>query len=258
MALVHLDFHSDVLQMAVNADVILPQAPTTQIGMGGKRESVFSTLYLLHGLSDDHTIWQRRTSIERYAARYGIAVVMPNAHRSWYTDMVHGGNYFTFISEELPAVCRSFFRGMSEERDYNYVAGLSMGGYGALKIAFANPERYAGVASFSGALDVYKYCEEEGYIGRRGWGDIFGELGNIPGTVNDVYGTAERQIAAGKQMPKVYLSCGTEDGLLPASRRMRAVLEQGGVEHAYREAPGNHNWDFWDDEIQHALAYFFG
>ena len=83
MALVHLDFHSDVLQMAVNADVILPQAPTTQIGMGGKRESVFSTLYLLHGLSDDHTIWQRRTSIERYAARYGIAVVMPNAHRSW-------------------------------------------------------------------------------------------------------------------------------------------------------------------------------
>ncbi|MBQ8350714.1 MAG: esterase family protein [Clostridia bacterium] len=258
MALVHLDFHSDVLQMAVNVDVILPQAPTTQVGMGGKRESVFPTLYLLHGLSDDHTIWQRRTSIERYAARYGIAVVMPNAHRSWYTDMAHGGKYFTYVSEELPTVCRSFFRGMSEAREYNYVAGLSMGGYGALKVAMANPTRYAGVASFSGAIDVYKYCLEEGYVGHRSWGDVFGSVDNIVGTVNDVYGTAERQIAAGATMPKIYLSCGTEDGFLPATQKMRAVLEKGGVAHAYREAPGNHTWEFWDDEIQRAIAYFFG
>lgn len=257
MALVHLGFHSDALQMAAAVDVILPQAPATQIGMGGKREDVFPTLYLLHGLSDDHTIWQRRTSIERYAARHGIAVVMPNAHRSWYTDMVHGGRYLTYIAEELPAICRSFFRGMSDKREYNYVAGLSMGGYGALKIALANPTRYAGAASFSGAMDVYRYCIEEGYMGRHGWGDIFGSADAIPGSVNDVYGLAERQIAAGATFPKLYLSCGTEDGLLPATQKMHGILEAGGIPHAYREAPGNHTWEFWDDEVARALDYFF-
>ncbi len=256
MAFLQVDLHSDVLGMAVSVDVILPQASSTQIGMGGKRERVFPTLWLLHGLSDDHTIWQRRTSIERYASRYGIAVVMPNAHRSWYTDMQHGGSYYTYITEELPCLCRSFFSGMSEAREYNYIAGLSMGGYGALKMAMAHPERYAGVASFSGAIDVSRYIKEEGYMGRLGWGDIFGDGADIGGTVNDVYGTAERQLAGGVKLPRIYLSCGTEDGLLPATRRMHDLLAGHGVSHAYREAPGNHNWDFWDDEIQRALAYF--
>ena len=258
MALLHMHFHSDVLGMASSVDVILPQAPTTQIGMGGKREQTFPTLYLLHGLSDDETIWQRRTSIERYAARYGIAVVMPNGHRSWYTDMAHGGKYFTYITEELPQICRSFFCGMSAEREFNYIAGLSMGGYGALKAAMAYPERYAGAASFSGAIDVVHYVEEEGYHGRRNWGDIFGETTTIVGTVNDVYGTAEKDIVAGVSLPALYLSCGTEDRLLPATRQMHALLDTHGVGHAYREAPGNHTWEFWDDEIQRALAYFFG
>ncbi len=256
MALLHVNFHSDVLQMAVSADVILPQAPTTQIGMGGKREKVFPTLYLLHGLSDDHSIWQRRTSIERYASRYGIAVVMPNGERSWYTDMAHGGSFFTYIAEELPRICRSFFNGMSDAREYNYIAGLSMGGYGALKLAMAYPERFAGAASFSGAIDVKRYIAEEGYIGRRGWGDVFGDT-DITGTVNDVYGTAQKQISAGTTLPAIYLSCGTEDALLPATQKMHALLETAEIPHAYREAPGNHNWDFWDDEIQRALAYFF-
>lgn len=257
MALLHTNFHSDALGMAVSADVILPQSSSTQIGMGGKRDSRFPTLYLLHGLSDDHTIWQRRTSVERYAARYGIAVVMPNAHRSWYTDMVHGGKYYTYISEELPRLCRSFFNGMSEEREYNYIAGLSMGGYGALKIAMANPDKFAGAASFSGAIDVCSYMAKDILDGGHMWQDVFGRVEDIVGTVNDVYGTTQKQIERGVGLPSIYLSCGTEDGLLPSTRKMHALLEQNGIKHAYREAPGNHNWEFWDDEIQHALSYFF-
>ncbi len=257
MALLHVNFHSDALQMAVGVDVILPQAPATQIGLGGKRETVFPTLYLLHGLSDDHTIWQRRTSIERYAAQYGIAVVMPNGHRSWYTDMAHGNRYYTFIAEELPRICRSFFNGMSDAREYNYIAGLSMGGYGALKVAMANPTNYAGVASFSGAMDVCRYVEQ-GHFDRRMWVDVFGEDFLIKGTVNDVYGTTQKQIESGATLPAIYLSCGTEDGLLPDTRKMHALLEEHQVPHDYREAPGNHNWDFWDGEIERALAFFFG
>lgn len=258
MAFVQLGFHSDALRLTVNVNVILPQAPTTQIGLAGRRDEVFPTLYLLHGLSDDHTIWQRLTSVERYASRYGIAVVMPTCHRSWYTDMVHGGAYFTYIAEELPAVCRSFFRGMSEDRAYNYIAGLSMGGYGAMKIAFAHPERFAGAASFSGALDVYSFCKNDKDFEHSEWANIFGAPENIPGTVNDVFGTAERQIAAGATLPELYISCGVDDFLLSQSRKLHALLDDHGVAHTYREAPGNHNWEFWDDEIERTMAHFFG
>lgn len=256
MALVHLDFHSDILKMAVSANVILPQTATSQIGMEGKRETTFKTLYLLHGLSDDHTIWERRTAIERYAARYGIAVVMPNGHRSWYTDMAHGGQYYTYIADELPRVCRSFFNGMSADREMNYIAGLSMGGYGALKIGFRNPERYAGVASFSGALDVGN--SHHIYDNAAYWEDVFGPIEQIAGSDNDVYAVAARNADEGKPQQKIYLSCGTEDGLLECTRRMKALLDEKNVPLAYREAPGTHCWEFWDDEIERALAFFFG
>ena len=99
MALLHVDFFSDVLGMCAEMDVILPERNRGQIGMEGKRgEGKYPVLYLLHGMSDDHTIWQRRTSIERYAADYGIAVVMPSTQLGWYTDMHIGFPWFTYIT----------------------------------------------------------------------------------------------------------------------------------------------------------------
>src|SRR5690606_35149889 len=113
-------------------------------------------LYLLHGLSDDDTIWLRRTSIERYVAGLGLAVVMPNVHRSFYADMAYGGQYWTFLTEELPRVAGDFFP-LSDAREDNYVAGLSMGGYGAFKWALSYPERFAAAGSLSGVLDLAKH-----------------------------------------------------------------------------------------------------
>ena len=110
MALIHCEFFSEVLGLSTAMTVILPQTTTTQIGLSGQvRGEVHPTLYLLHGMSDDHTIWVRRTSLERYVAPLGLAVVMPSVHRSFYTNMAHGGNYWTFISEELPMLAQSFF-----------------------------------------------------------------------------------------------------------------------------------------------------
>lgn len=111
MALLHVDFFSDVLGLSMNMDVILPQQTQGQIGMEGKgAEGKYKTLYLLHGMSDDQTIWQRRTSIERYASKLGIAVVMPTTHLAFYTDTTYGMQYWTFISQELPEICRQFFQ----------------------------------------------------------------------------------------------------------------------------------------------------
>lgn len=154
MALIDCKFYSEVLGLNTSMTVILPQQTTTQIGLSNvKRGDLHPTLFLLHGLSDDDSIWLRRTSIERYVAKLGIAVVMPQVHRSFYTDMASGGNYWTFISEELPALARSFFP-LSAKREDNFVAGLSMGGYGAIKLGLRKPEVFAAAASLSGALDM--------------------------------------------------------------------------------------------------------
>ena len=254
MALVHVNFHSDVLGMAVTMDVIIPQQSRTLIGMDTAGGGTCKTLYLLHGLSDDHTIWQRRTSIERYAADKNLAVVMPAAGKSWYTDMAHGDRWQTFITKEVPAVCRSMFRCMSDRREDNFVAGLSMGGYGALKMALSSPEEFAGVASFSGAINV----ADPKRFGSDYWYNIFGDPSTIEGSKNDVYTLIKEAAESGKPLPKVYMWCGLQDWLLPDSRKAKELLEQYGYDLTYSETDGNHSWTYWDREIQNAIKCFLG
>ena len=142
MAHLRVDFFSDSLSLSTSMTVLLPQRTTTQIGMtGAVTDGPPPVLYLLHGLSDDDTIWLRRTSIERYVAPLGLAVVMPQVHRSFYTDEHYGGAYWTFLSDELPRLVHEWFR-VSDRREETFVAGLSMGGYGALKWALRQPERF--------------------------------------------------------------------------------------------------------------------
>ena len=171
MALLHVNFFSEALGLCAQMDVILPEKARGQIGMPGKsEEGPLKTLYLLHGMSDDHTIWQRRTSIERYAAEKGIAVVMPTTHLGWYTDMHAGLNYFTYITGELPEICRRFFPNMSKDRADTWAAGLSMGGYGALKCGLRAGQTFSKVATLSGAMDVARVCEDQ--KGEKFWENI--------------------------------------------------------------------------------------
>jgi S-formylglutathione hydrolase FrmB len=208
MALIHCDFFSEVLELYTSMVVILPQPKPSQGRMPdagtGRRHP---TLYLLHGLSDDHTIWQRRTSIERYVDALDLAVVMPAVHRSFYTDMAHGYRYWTFVSEELPALARSFFP-LSHAREDNFVAGLSMGGYGTFKLAFTYPDRYAAAASLSGALDIVKVALSDEEEGRQAEMQlVFGDPQSVAGSDNDLFHLA-RQVTKSGVRPRLYQCCG--------------------------------------------------
>ena len=151
MALVHTHFFSNVLGRGVGCEVILPQKSTRLIGMETKERERIPVLWLLHGASDDETIWQRRTSIERYVAPLGMAVVMPSVEVSGYANLAHGGRFYDYVAKELPEVMRGFF-GFSDRREDNFVCGLSMGGAGALKIGLANPEKYAAIGCLSAGI----------------------------------------------------------------------------------------------------------
>src|SRR5919205_996148 len=158
MILNQLDFFSETLGMLSSMYVLLPQRMLAE--MNSKRVPKYRTLFLLHGHSDDHTAWQRWTSIERYVEGLNLAVVMPAVHLSFYNDMVHGPAYWQFISEEVPALMHDIFP-LSSKREDNFVAGLSMGGYGAFKMALTHPERFAAAASLSGALDIAEVVREK-------------------------------------------------------------------------------------------------
>lgn len=257
MALLHVNFFSNVLGMATNMDVILPEKTAGQIGMEGNATGGrYKTLYLYHGMSDDHTIWQRRTSIERYASEYNLAVVMPNAHLGWYTDMHRGMRYYTFIAKELPEICRWFFPNMSEKKEDTFAAGLSMGGYGALKMGLTAPETFSYVASLSGGLDVASICEnmpdEEGGF----WINVFGKKDEVRGSKNDLFAQAEKLSKREDiNKPAVYMWCGTEDFLYDQNVRMRDHLRSLKYNLTYEESPGDHQWKYWDEKIKTVLEW---
>ncbi len=256
MALFHMNFFSEALKINVSADVIIPQKSNALIGMQTKAEESYKTLYLLHGLSDDHTIWQRRTSIERYVADKNMAVVMPSAERSFYTDMKYGGAFMTYITEELPRVCRSFFKGMSDRREDNFVAGLSMGGYGALKMGLLKSDSFCGIGALSSAIDMYGRAKNCPYEAKAYWESIFGDPESIPNSVNSIEYLAKSAASSGTPLPYIYMWCGREDGLLEENRQAKELFESLGYKLDYNESPGDHSWFYWDREIQKIVEIF--
>lgn len=253
MAHLRCEFFSNALGVSTSMTVVLPQSTTAQIGMAGVAAATPPpVLYLLHGLSDDDTIWLRRTSIERYVAELGLAVVMPAVQRSFYTDEVYGGRYWTFVAEELPSIVGSLFR-VSSAREDTFVAGLSMGGYGALKLALRHPDRYAAAASLSGALDVAELVRE------RSWAEdprmmerIFGAAG--PGAEDDLLTLVSSTSPA--DVPKLWVSCGTEDGIYDQNRRWLDRAAARGVDVTTKMTEGaGHTWDLWDTDIQDVLRF---
>ena len=258
MALIHCQFYSQVLGLMSTMSVILPDPPPPETaGTRTNERARYPTLYLLHGMSDDHTAWQRQTAIERHVAGLNLAVVMPAVQRSYYANMATGPRYWTFISEEVPALAHRFFP-LSTRRDETYVAGLSMGGYGAFKLALTFPDRYAAAASLSGALDVVARAKAEAAAGIGDLKHIFGPIDSLVGSSNDLFQLAQRLSAQRGPQPQLYQWCGTEDFLYADNVRFREHAKTLGLDILYEEGPGGHTWDCWDAQIQRVLAWLPG
>lgn len=250
------DFFSETLGLSTSMTVLLPQQTSTQIGMPGVvREHGTPVLYLLHGLSDDDTIWLRRTSIERYASDLGLAVVMPQVHRSFYTnsdvDPSSGLQYWDFVSRELPELVAGSFQ-VSTRREDTFVAGLSMGGYGSFKLALRQPERFAAAASLSGCLDIARQASQPDFdaIARPIWGERSHRLAGTEDDLLHLLDTVDPAV-----MPKLWTTCGTEDFLIDSQRTFVRHAADRGVDLTWDEHPGTHEWGYWDTHIQRFLRW---
>lgn len=250
MAHLRCDFFSDALGLSTSMTVLLPQPTEEQIGMEGAAPAGEPpVLYLLHGLSDDDTIWLRRTSIERYVAPLGLAVVMPQVHRSFYLDGVHTGDYWTFIADELPDIVQRFFR-VSDRREDTFVAGLSMGGYGAFRLALHQPDRFAAAASLSGVLDLPALQQHGGR--ERLLRSVLGDRATS-GTTDDLITMLGGVEPAA--LPALYVRCGTSDPLVHGNRRFVDAAADHGVDVTSSFDPATHEWGYWDATIRDVLEW---
>lgn len=243
MAFLQISFNSIVLGKVGSMYAIMPQ----------EHKEPLKVLWLLHGLSDDNTIWLRRTAIERYVDGRNVAVFMPDGARSFYCDVPGGLRYETHIADELPAIARSMFR-LSDRREDNFIAGLSMGGYGAFKLALHHPDRYAAAASFSGVLDVGAFYRD---YEKAGVTDILTDFGNADPTDGreDVLALLRDNVKNGVALPRLYQECGTEDFLYNANVKFRDLARSLDVDLTYKERPGSHSWDFWDVCFRSAIDW---
>jgi len=247
MAMMECHFFSTILERCGAMNVILPEPALPHANDTSKE---FACLYLLHGRSDDHSIWLRRTSVERYVEGRNLAVIMPNVDRSYYCDMTQGYRYWTFVSEELPARVRSLFR-ISSLPNRTFAAGLSMGGYGAFKLALTYPDRFAAAGSFSGAIDLVNWADRDGLGAERQL--IFGDA-KVAGGENDLFSLA-KAVASRGRCPRLYQWCGTEDFLYGDNVRFRDHAKSCGLPLTYSEGPGDHSWGHWDRQIEAFLEW---
>lgn len=245
MAHLRCDFRSEVLQMGTSMTVFLPESIRTEEA---------DVVYLLHGLEDNCTGWTRYTSVERYARSYNLVVIIPEVQRSFYTDMVMGLKYFTFIHDELPDICRRMFN-ITAKPENTYVMGLSMGGYGAMKCLLRSPSRYAGCAAFSMAADIQNNVKTSVEPRRTEYKAIFGEDLKV-GEEDDLYALLKG--LSGVKLPPVYIACGRQDSLFDENRQFAEAIAKTGCLKRFDAFDGVHNWVFWDEAVKRAFDLFFG
>ena len=263
MAYIQCNFYSQSLKTNTTIGVVLPSPDSNDIFGSGDLSYFtpgirFQTLYLFHGAYGDYSDWTRNTSIERYAQERRLAVVMPSVGNSFYQDMYLGDPYLTFVSEELPKFVQTAFP-LSAAREDNFTAGLSMGGYGALKVALSKPEQYAAAASISGAVDLASLAKDDASASGGhpfAFERIFRDYKNLEDTNADLFHLIRRNRSENRPSTKLFISCGTEDFLYSLHLKAKQTLTVLGADVHYEEHPGSHNWEYWDKHIQRALDWF--
>lgn len=229
-----------MLQKHVGMLVILPD-----IG-----KPPYPTFYLLHGLSDDYSGWARRTRIEWYVREHPMIVVMPDGFRNWYTHNASGVDHAKYIAEETVDYVDTFFR-TKKTRTGRVIGGLSMGGYGALRLALGYNNRFISASSHSGALIPWN--RKPPILDQREFANIFGK--KPAGTDHDLITLAKRAKQSGT-VPKLRLDCGLSDQpWIDNNREIHKQLEALRIDHEYAEFEGGHEWDYWDLHVREAIDF---
>ena len=247
MSYLTINFKSKALHMPVMLDVLMPQ------GHGN-----YKTLYLLHGAGGDHACWGLTTRIADYVEGKDIAVVMPSGYNRFYVDNINGKDFFTFISDELVKQCENWFD-VSRDAGDRYIAGMSMGGYGAFYAALKKPGMYNTAFSYSGLLNIIeRYDKPQGV-------DMFPVFGTRQQLIDNkfdlyelLHKKSDNDTVNVENSSKFIVTCGTSDPRIHMSREFFNAAKQAGLDVFYYEKDGAHDWKYWDKCIEQTIKYIAG
>ena len=251
MALIQVNYLSQALFRMVSLNVILPvdrfDADTNRYLNGKERK--YKTLYLLHGLLGNYTDWVSQTRIQKWAEEKDLAVVMPSGDNSFYfNSRTPWNDYGTFIGEELVEITRRMFP-LSDKWEDTFIAGLSMGGFGALRNGIVYSETFSHVAGLSSAVHIFEDTSEEANIG------LFDNIEAAARTDKNPWVAVEEMLSNRRRIPKFYMACGTKDDLMLANVSFRDYLQEKGLDVTWDEENFGHDWDFWDSQIKKVLDW---
>lgn len=258
MALYQGNVFSTSLNMITQLTVLYPDYPW-DIPVDRKEEAP-KVLFALHGATGNASDWVRMTAIEYYARRYNYAVVLPEVQLGFYSNMKYGYDYLRYVGEELPALVARTFN-LNTSRENLFVAGLSMGGYGALKVGLTYPRTFGGIASFSAATDIVRLLKEQkaapnAMLNNRVLQGVFGEA--LTPTAEDDLFSLLPSVAQMPDRPKYLQTCGTQDFLYEDNQKWKAYVESLGYGHTFLEWKDGHTYPFWDRSAEFAMRFFAG
>ena len=275
MASGRMEFHARSINQHANFAYCLPyDTEMEEVKDPSCYERDTKSLILLHGLTGTDTDWLYGGVAQMMAIQYNLAVFMPTTGNSFYLDRGYeGGNYATYIGEELPEFINKAF-GFCESRENTIIGGLSMGGYGSIHTALAYPDRFSSCIALSSALVIKAAAANFGYdvgkvdpkvirheldiLPKKMTEEIFGEISQLVSSDKNPEVQYSKLKEAVKDIPKLYLAVGTEDDLLEANRDFVKFLESEGAEYKYEEGPGKHDWFFWNEYLDRGLKYLLG
>jgi putative tributyrin esterase len=241
MALLTMKFYSQVLGMNSSIQIIIPDMCI--------EDGKYPVLYALHGASENYTRWLRETAVERYANKYGIAVIIPETAQGYYTDMKDGYDYFTYISDEIPKIIKDTFPKITTEKKYTFIAGVDIGGYGAMKMLFSKDSAFSSAASISGILSIKKYMQ---YVKTNNY-ELLPRLINIWGNIEELDSEKIELIGIIKKITsedqRLFLCWGNDDFTKDWNIEFLNFYNDKFNIESY-EYEGNHSWESWSEQLE--------
>lgn len=260
MALIQANFISKKLLRTVTFNAIIPIDKIDFDDTPKPPQKPLKTLYLLHGAFGNYADYLSGTRIQRWAEEHNLAVIMPSGENQFYVDKAKQDEYYgAYIGEELVAFTRSMFP-LSTKREDTFIAGLSMGGYGALVNGFKYHETFSQIGAFSPALLIDDIVNHPEKLQISGWNsgfyeNVFGGIETIVNSDKDYCYLIDQLLANKQEIPNIYLPIGQDDFLLESVRTYRDFLVERKIKHTYLEDHGGHDWDFWDRQLKLFLEW---
>ena len=268
MAYIHMDLYSRALQRTVSVRAFIPADKAIYESRTLPPKKPFKTLYLLNGYFGSDIDWLAAGKLHYLATTYNIAVILPSGENKFYVDQVGTGEAFgRFIGEDLVEQTRRIFN-LSDKREDTFIAGLSMGGYGALRNGLRYADTFGYVVALSPGIVDEEFLDAQARAKAPGFSEsyvaspayltsIFGTVDRHIGSDNDIRALYDGLAKSGRRIPKLYLACGSEDMLVIGSvRKLRDWLSERNADLVYDEGPGIHDYNFWNEHIILAAENF--